>query len=1645
MYIFHYLMAGQKKFGTFSGVLTPSLLTILGVIMYMRLGSVVGNASGIFQVILIIVFAHLISITTGLSVSSIATDKKIDKGGIYYMLTRSLGLPIGGAIGLTIFIATAFSIALYLIGFSESIIPVINEDWATGGISTNKLRFFGSLALLVVLIVAYISTNFALKIQYVILGLIVLSLGSIFLGSSKDLKVGSDIIESPSFATLFGLFFPAVTGFTAGVAMSGDLKNPKISIPWGTMLSITIGLSVYLILSVFIYYNIDSQFLTTNNNVLIEFGAFPFLVLSGVWGATLSSALGGILGGPRILQAMSLDKITPKFFAKESGSNKEPRNALFLTFFIAEIGILIGELNVIAELVAMFYMAAYLFINLSCFLEQWSSPDFRPKFKIPLWISLLGSIATLLLMIQLNLGATLVAVLFMLIFWFWLSKKDLVLGTGDVWLSVWNSVVKAGLKNIQKKTIHKRNWQPNILLFSGNTNNRPHLIEFGKNIIGRAGMVSNFDLIETKSAKVLFPKADQNLKDDLIKDDSIFHRKLYCQNIFKGIETIATTYGFSGVEPNTVLMGWAKNTKNPIWFGEMTQKLKDLDYNILYLDYDLKKGFGNYNKIDLWWSAFDKENELSLQLIKFLRSSSRWKKASLNIYYVNSEKTNSEDVLKKMKKIVDKKRMVADLKVINNFLDQKNINEYIKNKSHQADMILMKLPKLNSGKEKQFINYSNDLFGQIGSALFLEASNSFVDNSKIDVNLKTIPKPTNPIELINQTNSIVTTFDKNFDNQILLWQKEFEKINQSFISKIQSSVLPFEEYYINVFNNKNLINELSKHLYNTEKVQTVADNIENNMALNIKEYFHSINKFLSSFDNKINFNYSISFLDSQYINSSDYNNKIRSKILKKESLDKSLKLVIPIVKLFDHYLKSQFVNQFTDLLKIFGNIHIKYINQYKEFINQNSKDEILPFLENINKEIFSNLSKELNLIVSKLINAIVKDIGEKNVKIISEDREENFDPKEYNKKWNIVESFPEGLSKNIFIFHNLKVLYCSSSILQNISNNQLDHFSLVMKEKVFNPIEKILSACSKKLKLKDSSNVDLWISQLELDYNSLKRSLDDNTWQINYEDIFNKFPEEIKVYSSDEINYFYNSQNNLLEKEYNLKNSLQYIYNDKILFPIGNLIDQHQMWVQKELENLISSYKLVSFTLANQEEKDLLKDSKKKLLDTMEMFNQNLYQKIDRFISFLDDLKLEIKKFNDHQFLMLNESKKIIQLNSKDNSGFNFEKIQNYTSEKFLSLIELLSVEDKASFYQSKKDKINLIRDFVKKKVPSSKSISDLPKLYLQLFNNDTKPNAFFSDFISKKVNTITYAISNREDSEQNIIIVSGEPNSGKSYIINKLMKSLNYKNCFELDIPNNFMKNSNEIKFAKLLSPVNKSNSQKLLFKDLEKGSIVFLNNFELWWRKSKMGFNNVKTWLEIFKKYNNQLIFVIELNPIFKKQLLSTTYLDSLVLKYIQSLSFSKNQFKKIVGYKNNLAGIEIFNKGIKINFSSSFRSSLNFKNIHKEVSGNIGWFNLLWISSLTKIDDNILDFSYDNDLIFPYVFNDKELLILLQFYYHKKINLKNLKEYFDDNLDLNISEYISMFKAENILITNGVYTEINPYLIKDLLHYFKNKNLI
>jgi len=329
-------MSRKKKFGAFAGVFTPSILTILGVIMYMRLGWVVGNA-GLLGTIIIIIIAHVIAITTGLSVSSVATDKKIGAGGIYYVLSRSMGIPIGGSIGIALYVGTAFSIALYLIGFAESF-----NGYFGFGMSVNDFRLTGTIALVSITVLALISTSVALKAQFFILAAIIISLVSIFFGTTEFAPESVPLFSSEGAVPLevvFAIFFPAVTGFTAGIAMSGDLEDPKKSIPSGTLMAIGVGLIVYLSLAIYMAYTINPEVLKTDYNILMKMALFAPAVVAGIWGATLSSALGGILGGPRILQAMSIDKVTPKIFGKGKGVNNEPVNALFLVFIIAEAGI----------------------------------------------------------------------------------------------------------------------------------------------------------------------------------------------------------------------------------------------------------------------------------------------------------------------------------------------------------------------------------------------------------------------------------------------------------------------------------------------------------------------------------------------------------------------------------------------------------------------------------------------------------------------------------------------------------------------------------------------------------------------------------------------------------------------------------------------------------------------------------------------------------------------------------------------------------------------------------------------------------------------------------------------------------------------------------------------------------------------------------------------------------------------------------------------------------------------------------------------------------------------------------------------------------------------------------------------------------
>ena len=263
---------------------------------------------------------------------------------------------------------------------------------------------------------------------------------------------------------------------------------------------------------------------------------------------------------------------------------------MIFTFMLAEFGILIGDLNAIAGVVTIFFLTAYGFINLAFALEQWASTDFRPSFNIPVWVGVIGFVACFAIMFRLDPLAMILALVVLALIYLHISKKKLHLAMGDVWPSVASSLMRKMLTVLDKRQPTERNWTANILLFRGGNINRPHLIQFGKWLVGRYGMISNFHLIENKSSRVLFPKSEQSFEEEqLAEAEGIFSRRKECKNIYEGIESISATYGFSGMEPNTMLLGWGRQTQNPVRFARMLKYLSDLDLNIVLLDYNQEK------------------------------------------------------------------------------------------------------------------------------------------------------------------------------------------------------------------------------------------------------------------------------------------------------------------------------------------------------------------------------------------------------------------------------------------------------------------------------------------------------------------------------------------------------------------------------------------------------------------------------------------------------------------------------------------------------------------------------------------------------------------------------------------------------------------------------------------------------------------------------------------------------------------------------------------------------------------------------------------------------------------------------------------------------------------------------------------------
>jgi len=477
----------KNQFGT-APVFFTAISTILGAIMFLRFGFAVGVV-GLVGTMAIILIGHAVTIPTAMAIGEIATNQKVEGGGEYYIISRSFGLVIGSSIGIALYFSQAISVAFYIMAFAEAFTALF--DWlianynlppAAVWLLEQKQTVSIPALLLLVSIVLTKGADLGVKALYVVVVTLFLALVAFFIGQTDynknnkldpfatarteiQVDTGSadqsqssvtsdslrnpnvpivepanpnlkeiggeeeDNTELPGFFTVFAIIFPAFTGMTAGVGLSGDLKNPGKSIPLGTIAGTLVGMVVYFFIALKLASSASPEDLANTSRLVMADIAWQgwWIIPVGLAAATISSALGSIMVAPRTLQAISRDRVLPSakinfWLSRGRGNNDEPFNATLVTVIMAFAFIMIGELDFVAEIISMFFMVTYGTLCLISFLQHFAAdPSYRPTFRSRWYISLFGALACFGLMFFMNAAYAVFSILLMLVFYFIVS------------------------------------------------------------------------------------------------------------------------------------------------------------------------------------------------------------------------------------------------------------------------------------------------------------------------------------------------------------------------------------------------------------------------------------------------------------------------------------------------------------------------------------------------------------------------------------------------------------------------------------------------------------------------------------------------------------------------------------------------------------------------------------------------------------------------------------------------------------------------------------------------------------------------------------------------------------------------------------------------------------------------------------------------------------------------------------------------------------------------------------------------------------------------------------------------------------------------------------------------------------------------
>ncbi len=745
------MQSKKKSFGT-APVFFTAISTILGAILFLRFGYAVGTL-GFAGVIIIIIVGHLVTIPTALALSEIATNQRVEGGGEYFIISRSFGLNIGATIGIALYFSQAISVAFYVIAFTEAFEPLFNFVKARFNIELPRQVISIPSMLALSFLILKKGANMGVKTLYVIVFLLALSLVLFFLGNKAGSNVcglnpGSDASAALSenlllipkgalkqFFIVFAIIFPAFTGMTAGVGLSGDLKNPGRSIPIGTITATVLGMIVYIFVSYKLSVSAPPGAITDENNLCFmrEITLLGIIMIPlGLAASTMSSAIGSVMVAPRTLQALGLDRSLPfrpfnNAMAKGKGEILEPFNASVVTCIIALIFVALGSVNSVAQIISMFFMVTYGSICLISFLYHFGAdPSYRPVFKSRWYISLVGFIMCLWLMFKINTAYAFAAIIVMTLIYLIISYSHKERGGFQ---NIFQGAIFQMTRKIQvfiqksKKTATESKWRPSAICISEASFERDKARRLLNWISYKYGFGTYIHLIEDYFSKSSNQKSIEIL--DKLIDVSDEKSNVYLDTIISPSYTsaIAQTIqlpSISGLPNNMIIFEFDKeNPDNLRQISENIPLVKAGNLDICVLGSSRKQAIYKHG-IHVWIRGIDFENiNLMILLSYIILGHPDWRHGKIKILDICKEE-DMDKTRNNLIELIHKGHLPISPNNIELIKLEENISykSQINSKSSEAGLTVI-------GFREEQLKFFQDLFtgyDKVGDILFVNAT-----------------------------------------------------------------------------------------------------------------------------------------------------------------------------------------------------------------------------------------------------------------------------------------------------------------------------------------------------------------------------------------------------------------------------------------------------------------------------------------------------------------------------------------------------------------------------------------------------------------------------------------------------------------------------------------------------------------------------------------------------------------------------------------------------------------------------------------------------------------------------------------------------------------------------------------------------------